>query len=185
MNVTVRNEHAVVFAAKYSLLTCWWSARGVAGLEWWMQATWCGCFGVPLSNVFAINVQWNAEGFHMFQLHWHPTALFLRAITSGLCVWSSIMIQRQMESLCSSSTLISEGGSQFKIPDDSEFLLFLFLEQCGSRRLFRTIRPNFVQVKTFSFSSDLQREGNIAYSIWESKYLNHNWLLNFYSLYLQ
>lgn len=63
-------------------------------------------------------------------------------------------------------------------------LLVLVLEQDGNRRL-RTIRPDFVQARTLSLSSVLQREGNTAFDIWESKYLNHKLLLDFYSLYLQ
>lgn len=72
------------------------------------------------------------------------------------------------------------------ISDDSEFLLFLFLEQSGSRRLSSsTMRPNSAQIGMLSLSSALQRERSAAYSIWESKYLNHNLLLDFYCLYLQ
>lgn len=75
------------------------------------------------------------------------------------------MVQSQVECLCSSSTLISAGGSSL-ISDDSEFLLFLFLEQCGSRRLSSsTMKPNFVQIRMLSLSSVPQREGSAAYSI--------------------
>lgn len=68
------------------------------------------------------------------------------------------------------------------ISDDSEFLLFLFLEQCGSRRLSSS---TIIITRMLSLSSALRREGSAAYSIWESKYLNHNLLLDFYCLYLQ
>lgn len=85
---------------------------------------------------------------------------------------------------CSALPFLQVGHSL--IPDDSEFLLFLFLEQCGSRRLSSsTVSPDFVQIRMLSLSSVLQREGSAAYSIWESKYLNHNLLLDFYCLYLQ
>lgn len=93
------------------------------------------------------------------------------------------MVRSQVECLCSSALSFQKVGSSSS-SDDSEFFLFLFLEQCGSRRLFRTVRPNFVQVKTLSLSSVLQRKGNTPCNIWEPKYLNHKLLLDFFFLQL-
>lgn len=115
---------------------------------------------IQLSQVVCvIDVHQQVETWKL-QPQWCPSAGFPRAciVISALCL---------------------------KKHDESEFLLFLFLEQCGSRRLFSTIRPNFVQIRMLSLSSVLQRERSTAYSIWESKYFNHNLLFDFYCLYLQ
>lgn len=110
----------------------------------------CGCFGVPLSKVvFVIDVHQQVETQKFFTCSSCTDIQLLgssgHAIISVLCVWRSVMSQGQVECLCSSSTLISEGESWLKLwPVICEFLLLLLLEQCGSRRLFSTIRPNFV-----------------------------------------